>query len=69
MVILESQTKVQEQELVLTGVDARLAQEMADKVEDVEQRLDRECAEATDWFYQMPFPGARYYFYKETPSQ
>ena len=69
MVILESQSKGKEMELVLKNVDARLAQEMADMVEDVEQRLDRECAEATDWFYQMPVPGVRYYFYKEPPSQ
>ena len=49
-------------------LDAWLAKELAEIVQEAERVSETEGPGAAGWFYQVPFPGVRYYSDREWPS-
>lgn len=52
------------------GLSHKVVEELIDLVQDVETEQDvgteegpSSRAEPASWFYRMPFPGVRYYYY------
>lgn len=49
------------------GVDGMEVKKLADLEEECESELATDLSQESRWFYWVPLPGVRYYFYGKWP--
>jgi|TARA_B100000315_G_C14147930_1_gene394371 hypothetical protein len=60
--------RAKDEELRPVELEATLARDPAEIVDEAERTSDAKEAEVSPWLYFIPSPGVRYYAYREWPS-
>ena len=60
--------RTEEEEENSADLDARVARELAEIVQEAERVSEPDVPEVARWCYLVPFPGVRYYLDRERPS-